>query len=66
MTTVARGRFPSIDALAADPARAGVFLDFDGTLAPIATRPEDVVPVPGATDVLVLGWSIDYHASRGR
>jgi trehalose 6-phosphate phosphatase len=27
--------------LAADPARAGLFLDFDGVLAPIVERPED-------------------------
>jgi trehalose 6-phosphate phosphatase len=53
VSTAPRGRFPSIEALAAEPARAGVFLDFDGTLAPIATRPQDVVPAPGATEVLM-------------
>jgi trehalose 6-phosphate phosphatase len=30
--------------LAEDPARAGLFLDFDGVLAPIVERPEDAVP----------------------
>ncbi len=29
--------------LAAEPARAGLFLDFDGVLAPIVDRPEDAV-----------------------
>jgi len=32
--------------LAADPAEAGLFLDFDGVLAPIVERPEDAVPPP--------------------
>lgn len=32
--------------LAADPAEAGLFLDFDGVLAPIVDRPEDAVPPP--------------------
>ena len=32
--------------LAADPAKAGLFLDFDGVLAPIVERPEDAVPPP--------------------
>ena len=32
--------------LAADPAAAGLFLDFDGVLAPIVERPEDAVPPP--------------------
>jgi trehalose 6-phosphate phosphatase len=32
--------------LAADPARAGLFLDFDGVLAPIVDRPEDAAPPP--------------------
>ena len=32
--------------LAADPAEAGLFLDFDGVLAPIVARPEDAVPPP--------------------
>lgn len=30
--------------LAAEPARAGLFLDFDGVLAPIVDRPEDAAP----------------------
>jgi trehalose 6-phosphate phosphatase len=30
--------------LAANPGAAGLFLDFDGVLAPIAERPEDAVP----------------------
>jgi trehalose 6-phosphate phosphatase len=34
--------------LAADPARAGLFLDFDGVLAPIVDRPEDAEPPPEA------------------
>jgi trehalose 6-phosphate phosphatase len=32
--------------LAAEPERAGLFLDFDGVLAPIVARPEDAVPPP--------------------
>ena len=32
--------------LAAEPERAGLFLDFDGVLAPIVARPEDAVPQP--------------------
>ena len=34
--------------LAADPAAAGLFLDFDGVLAPIVDRPEDAAPPPEA------------------
>jgi len=34
--------------LAAEPGRAGVFLDVDGVLAPIVARPEDA-SVPEAT-----------------
>jgi trehalose 6-phosphate phosphatase len=33
-------------ALAASPADAGLFLDFDGVLAPIVERPEDAAPAP--------------------
>ena len=32
--------------LAAEPAETGLFLDFDGVLAPIVERPEDAVPPP--------------------
>jgi trehalose-phosphatase len=32
--------------LAASPAEAGLFLDFDGVLAPIVERPEDAAPPP--------------------
>jgi trehalose 6-phosphate phosphatase len=37
-----------VDRLAEDPARAAIFLDVDGVLAPIAPRPEDA-RVPGVT-----------------
>jgi trehalose 6-phosphate phosphatase len=39
-------------ALLAEPARAVVALDYDGTLAPIVDRPEDATPADGALDVL--------------
>jgi trehalose 6-phosphate phosphatase len=32
--------------LAAEPGHAGLFLDFDGVLAPIVDRPEDALPPP--------------------
>jgi trehalose 6-phosphate phosphatase len=35
-----------------DPARAGIFLDFDGTLSEIVPVPSDARPVEGATDLL--------------
>jgi len=38
--------------LAASPAEAGLFLDFDGVLAPIVERPEDAAPSPQTRDEL--------------
>jgi len=35
-----------LDRLAAEPDEAGLFLDFDGVLAPIVGRPEDAKPPP--------------------
>jgi trehalose 6-phosphate phosphatase len=35
-----------------NPSRAGVFCDFDGTLADIVERPEDARPAEGAVDAL--------------
>ncbi len=35
-----------VEQLAADPTATGLFLDFDGVLAPIVDRPEDAVPPP--------------------
>jgi trehalose-phosphatase len=35
-----------VEQLAADPGAAGLFLDFDGVLAPIVERPEDAAPPP--------------------
>ena len=39
-------------ALRADPARALVAVDYDGTLAPVVQRPEDARPAPGAVEAL--------------
>ncbi|WP_250280165.1 trehalose-phosphatase [Frankia sp. Cppng1_Ct_nod] len=39
-------------ALLTDPRRALVAMDYDGTLAPIVTRPSDAVPTPGALAAL--------------
>lgn len=36
----------------AEPRRAGILTDFDGTLAPIVEEPELARPLPGAVDVL--------------
>jgi trehalose 6-phosphate phosphatase len=38
--------------LAARPAETGLFLDFDGVLAPIVERPEDATPSPETRDEL--------------
>jgi trehalose 6-phosphate phosphatase len=38
--------------LASEPRRAGLFLDFDGVLAPIVPRPEDAAPLPETRDEL--------------
>jgi trehalose 6-phosphate phosphatase len=43
----------ALDALRRDPAAAGVFVDFDGTLSPIVTVASDARPLPGVCDVLV-------------
>src|ERR1700751_2350408 len=39
-----------LERLAAEPQRAGLFLDFDGVLAPIVARPEDAYPPPQARE----------------
>ncbi len=43
-----------LTALLADPARAVVAIDFDGTLAPIVPRPEDARPAPGAIEAVAV------------
>jgi trehalose 6-phosphate phosphatase len=42
-----------VDAFRRDPGRAGLFIDFDGTLSPIVLDPESARPLPGAVEVLV-------------
>ena len=41
-----------LSAIVAEPHRAVIGMDFDGTLAPIVDRPEDARPVAGALEVL--------------
>ena len=43
----------ALAALRADPARTAIFLDFDGTLAPIVAVAADARPLPGTADTLV-------------
>jgi len=38
--------------VASNPDRAGVFLDFDGTVSEIVEMPSDARPVEGAREVL--------------
>lgn len=45
-------RNAALELLTADPARTGIFCDFDGTLSGIVDRPEDAGPVPGAAEAL--------------
>lgn len=42
----------ALDIIRSDPARTGIFTDFDGTLAAIVDRPEAAQPVSGAAEVL--------------
>jgi trehalose 6-phosphate phosphatase len=49
--TTASGRSALADVIA-EPARALVAVDYDGTLAPIVERPEDARPAPGAVQGL--------------
>jgi trehalose 6-phosphate phosphatase len=46
LRAVVGGADALVERLAADPAAAGLFLDFDGVLAPIVARPEDAAPPP--------------------
>lgn len=50
-----------VDALRADLGRTGVFVDYDGTLAPIVLDPEAAVPHPEVVDAL-----LDLRARVGR
>jgi trehalose 6-phosphate phosphatase len=43
---------PALAPLVADPTGAGLFTDFDGTLAPIVDEPEQAVPLAGTVEVL--------------
>lgn len=60
----------------ADPANAGVFTDYDGTLSPITSDPAAASPLPGVLDVLhglatryavvgvISGRPLDYLVSQ--
>lgn len=51
--STAAGR-AGLAAIRAEPARAVVAVDFDGTLAPIVTLPDDARPAPGAVQALTV------------
>ena len=54
-----------LDRLTSAPAEAGLFLDFDGVLAPIVPRPEDAQLMPGARAELLCGECLkDYKGSE--
>ncbi len=42
----------AVSILADEPGSTGVLTDFDGTLAPVVTRPEDARPLPGTRRLL--------------
>ncbi|MBV9283239.1 MAG: trehalose-phosphatase [Acidimicrobiia bacterium] len=52
-----------LDVLAAQPERAGVYTDFDGTLAPIVDNPYEARALPGSADA--LGALADRYARVG-
>jgi trehalose 6-phosphate phosphatase len=41
-----------LDAFSSHPGEAGLFTDFDGTLAPIVTDPESAAPLPGLIEAM--------------
>lgn len=45
---------PRFSPIVAQPLRSAVFVDYDGSLAPIVARPEDAVPLPSAATALGL------------
>jgi trehalose-6-phosphatase len=46
------------------PAEAGIFLDFDGVLAPIVARPEDAYPPPETTCARASVWTESSTSAR--
>lgn len=54
-----RTRFVLLDAVTAAPQESGLFLDFDGVLAPIVDRPEDAYP-PEATRAELVRLAARY------
>ena len=44
----------TLEELRARLGRAAILLDFDGTLAPIVSRPEDAAPLPAAATTLAI------------
>ena len=53
----------ALDALAGQPERAGVYTDFDGTLAPIVDNPSEARALPGSAET--LGALADQYARVG-
>lgn len=49
--------------LRAEPAQTGVFVDFDGTLAPIVLDPASAAPAPGVVDALLSLQTVGYRVA---